>query len=97
MANWRDQAVHPTDTRPGNGFGGTYSGTVSTTYVASPNLVFDGYYGAMLLDTNALFPDMDRNIARDVLGIPGTNGDTDFAGGMVRMPLDGFALLRQRQ
>ncbi len=86
-------AVHPTDTRPGNGFGSTYSGTVSTTYVAAPNLVFDGYYGAMLLDTNALFPDLDRNIAREVLGIPGTNGDTTFAGGMVRMPLDGFSLL----
>jgi hypothetical protein len=86
-------AVHPTDTRPGNGFGGTYSGTISTTYVATPNLVFDGYYGAMLLDTNALFPDMDRNVAREVLGIPGTNGDTEFAGGMVRMPLDGFSLL----
>jgi hypothetical protein len=86
-------AIHPTDTRPGRGFGGTYSGTVSSTYVASPNLVFDGYFGAMLLDTNALFPDLDRNIARDVLGIPGTNGDTTFAGGMVRMPIDGFALL----
>lgn len=86
-------AVHPTDGRPGRGFGNTYSGTASTTYAVSPSLVFDGYYGAMLLDTNALFPDMERNIARDVLGIPGTNGDTTFAGGMVRMPLDGFALL----
>jgi hypothetical protein len=47
----------------------------------------------MLLDTNALFPDMDKNVARDILGIPGTNGDTSFAGGMVRMPLDGFSLL----
>lgn len=86
-------AVHPTDGRPGKGSGGTYSGTVSSTYVVSPNLVFDGYFGAMLLDTNALFPDLDRNIGRDVLGIPGTNGDTTFAGGMVRMPLDGFSLL----
>ena len=83
--------VHPTDNRVGNGFGSTYSGTVSTTYVRHPNLVFDGYFGAMLLDTNALFPDMDKNIARDVLGIPGTNGDTEFAGGMVRMPIDGFS------
>ncbi|MEP7366037.1 MAG: TonB-dependent receptor [Acidobacteriota bacterium] len=85
--------VHPTDNRPGKGFGNTYSGTVSTTYVLSPNLVIDGYYGAMLLDTNALFPDLDKNIARDVLGIPGTNGTTTFAGGMVRMPLDGFSTL----
>lgn len=86
-------AVHPTDTRPGNGFGGTYSGTVSTTYVAAPTLIFDGYFGAMLLDTNALFPDMDRNVGRDVLGIPGTNGDSSFAGGLGRIPLDGFSLL----
>jgi hypothetical protein len=86
-------AVHPTDSRPGKGFGRTWSGTVSTTYVAAPHLVFDGYYGAMLLDTNALFPDLDRNIGRDVLGIPGTNGDTTFAGGLGRMPLDGFSLL----
>lgn len=86
-------AVHPTDGRPGRGFGATYSGTASTTYVVSPSLIFDGYYGAMLLDTNALFPDLDKNIARDVLGIPGTNGTTTFAGGMVRMPLDGFSIL----
>lgn len=86
-------AVHPTDSRPGQGFGNTYSGTVSTTYVASPNLVFDGYYGAMLLDTNALFPHMDQNIGRDLLGIPGANGETSFAGGLGRMPIDGFSLL----
>ena len=86
-------AVHPTDTRPGNGFGGTYSGTLSTTYAASPSLIFDGYYGAMLLDTNALFPDMDKNVGRDILGIPGANGTTTFAGGLGLMPLDGFSLL----
>lgn len=86
-------AVHPTDSRPGNGFGGTYSGTFSTSYVAAPNLFFDGYFGAMLLDTNALFPDMEKNVGRDVLGIPGTNGTNSFAGGLGRMPIDGFSLL----
>ncbi len=86
-------AVHPTDSRPGNGFGNTYSGTISTTYAASSNLIFDAYFGTMLLDTNALFPDLDKNVGRDVLGIPGTNGDTSFAGGLGRMPLDGFSIL----
>ncbi len=86
-------AVHPTDSRPGEGYGGTYSGTISTTYVAKSNLIFDGYFGAMLLDTNALFPDMETNVGRDILGIPGTNGTTTFAGGLGRMPIDGFALL----
>jgi hypothetical protein len=87
------QAVHPTDSRPGEGFGSTYSGTISSTYVASPNLVFDGYFGAMLLDTNALFPNMDEHIGRDLLGIPGTNGDTSFQGGLGRLNIDGFSLL----
>jgi lipopolysaccharide assembly outer membrane protein LptD (OstA) len=35
-------AVHPTDGRPGRGFGNTYSGTASMTYAVSPSLVFDG-------------------------------------------------------
>jgi hypothetical protein len=86
-------AVHPTDSRPGTGYGGTYSGTISSTYVARPNLVFDGYFGTMLLDTNAVFPDMETNVGRDILGIPGTNGDTAFYGGLGRMPIDGFSLL----
>ncbi len=87
------QAVHPTDSRPGNGFGNTYSGTISTTYAATPNLIFDAYFGTMLLDTNALFPDLDQNVGRDILGIPGTNGDSTFSGGLGRMPLDGFSIL----
>jgi hypothetical protein len=85
--------VHPSDNRVGNGFGGTYSGTVSATYVARPNLVFDGYFGAMLLDTNAVFPDLETNVGLDVLGIPGTNGSNSFAGGMPRMIIDGFSQL----
>lgn len=84
------RAVHPTDTRQGFGFGPTYSGTFSSTYVARANLVFDGYIGVMLLDTNAIPNNLDRNVARDVLGIPGTNGDSTFAGGMARMTFDGF-------
>ncbi len=86
-------AVHPTDGRPGRGFGGTYSGTVSSTYVAKPNLIFDGYFGAMLLDTNAEFPDQDVNVGLDILGIPGTNGRNAFYGGLGKLPIDGFSLL----
>jgi hypothetical protein len=85
--------VHPTDNRPGKGGGATYSGTLSTTYAVSSNLVFDAYFGAMLLDTNALFPDMEKNVGRETLGIPGTNGTSSFAGGMVRMPMDGYSIL----
>ena len=85
--------INSSDNRVGNGFGATYSGTLSSTYVARPNLVFDGYFGAMLLDTNAVFPDLETNVGRDILGIPGTNGTNTFAGGMPRMIIDGFSQL----
>jgi len=86
-------AVHPTDFRVGNGNGKTYSGTFSSTYVVSPSLIFDGYFGAQLLNTNALFPDLDKKVGRDVLGIPGTNGDAFIAGGLGALRIDGFSIL----
>ena len=90
-------AAHPTNSRHGFGFGPTYGGTVSATYTASPNLVFDSYFGVNLNDTNAGPDFMDQAVARDVLGIPGTNGPDTFQGGMVRMQMDGFDLLGYSQ
>ena len=87
--------LHPTNFRTDNGFGPTYSGTISTTYVASPNLVFDAYFGSTLVDSNAFGGNLDERIGLDVLGIPGTNGDGvpgeagTFYGGMPRMRFDG--------
>jgi len=87
--------VHPTNSRTDEGFGPTYSGTISTTYVAKHNLVFDAYFGSMLLDSNAFPGNLDQNIGSDLLGIPGTNSDGlpggggTFYGGMPRMRFDG--------
>ncbi|MBM3740594.1 MAG: hypothetical protein FJW39_33010, partial [Acidobacteria bacterium] len=89
--------VHPTNTRPGFGFGPTYSATVSTTYVASPSLVFDGFFGYTLQDVNAGPYGSDQNFSRDVIGIPGTNGTDSFSGGMSRIIIDGFTQLGYRQ
>lgn len=85
--------VHPTNDRPGFGFGPTYSATVSTTYVARPALVFDGYFGFTLQGLEAGPDGLDQNIARDILGIPGTNGADTFSGGMARILIDGFTQL----
>ncbi|MGH9628991.1 MAG: TonB-dependent receptor domain-containing protein [Bryobacteraceae bacterium] len=82
--------VHATNDRPGFGYGPTYSATISTTYVATPALVFDGYFGYTLQDINAGPDNLDQNVARDLLNIPGTNGDTPFSGGMARIIFDGF-------
>jgi len=89
--------VHPTNSRPGYGYGPTYSSTVSTTYVASANLVFDGFWGYTLQDLNAGPDGLEQNIARDVLGIPGTNGTDTFSGGMARIIIDGFTRLGYAQ
>ncbi len=90
-------AIHPTNSRHGFGYGPTYSGTVSTTYAYSSNLIFDAYFGAGLNDTNAGPLFLDRPVARDTLGIPGTNGSSAFEGGMVRMLFDGFDQLGYSQ
>ena len=88
-------SVHPTNFRTDNGFGPTYSGTISTTYVATPNLIFDAYFGSTLVDSNAFAGNLDQRIGFDLLGIPGTNGDGvpgeagTFYGGMPRMRFDG--------
>ena len=100
FGNLSGVSVHPTNFRTDNGFGPTYSGTISTTYVAKPNLVFDAYFGSMLLDSNAFAANLDQNIGSDLLGIPGTNSDGlpnsggSFYGGMPRMRFDsGFGNL----
>lgn len=88
-------SVHPTNFRTDNGFGPTYSGTISTTYVATRNLIFDAYFGSTLVDSNAFAGNLDQRIGLDLLGIPGTNGDGvpgeagTFYGGMPRMRFDG--------
>jgi hypothetical protein len=89
--------VQASNGRTGFGFGPTYSATVSTTYVASPSLVFDGYWGYTMQDINAYPVGADENFARDVLGIPGTNGNDIFSGGMVRLMIDGFTQLGYSQ
>ena len=100
FGNLSGVSVHPTNFRTDNGFGPTYSGTISTTYVAKPNLVFDAYFGSMLLDSNAFAANLEQDIGFDLLGIPGTNSDGlpggggSFYGGMPRMRFDsGFGNL----
>ncbi|MBM3739113.1 MAG: hypothetical protein FJW39_25340 [Acidobacteria bacterium] len=82
--------VHPTNSRPGLGFGEVWSTTVSSTYVASKRTVADGYFGYTLRDHNAGQANANENFAREKIGIPGTNGTTSFSGGMARLLIEGF-------
>ncbi len=75
---------------PGNGFGYTWSTTLAATYVATPRLVVDAYFGWTLMDTSAEQPLLDRKIGLDELGIPGTNGPRKFEGGWPRFAISNY-------
>jgi hypothetical protein len=75
---------------PGTGFGNTWSGTVATTYVFTPTFLLDAYYGYTLMDANVEQPGLGPNTARDVYGIPGTNGTRRAESGMAGFQIVGF-------
>ncbi|HYP13906.1 MAG TPA: TonB-dependent receptor, partial [Bryobacteraceae bacterium] len=75
---------------PGQGYGGTWTGTLGTTYVLSPTFVIDAYYGYTLMDANVEQPGLGPNTGREDFGIPGTNGTRRFESGMPGFNIDGF-------
>jgi hypothetical protein len=85
--------LHPTNSNPGKGFGQTYSGTVSATWVSRPNFVVDAYFGYTLMDSNVEQDRLDEKLGAEFLGIPGTNGPRRWEGGWPRFQIDGFSEL----
>ncbi len=77
----------------GDASGKTHSFTYATTYVLSPNVILDGNFGYTLYGTKVEQPELDTNIGRDVLGIPGTNGTRRFEGGWPRFTIANFTTL----
>jgi len=75
---------------PGDTYGKTYSTTIAANYVFTPNFLVDGHFGYNRQDVNQIQPNIDQQIGRDILGIPGTNGDRWFEGGWPRFALSGF-------
>ncbi len=75
---------------PGNGFGYTWSMTLAATYVATPRLVVDAYFGWTLMDTSAEQPLLDRKVGLEEFGIPGTNGPRRFEGGLPRFAISNY-------
>jgi hypothetical protein len=75
---------------PGNGHGATYSITAAVTYVVSPTMVADAYFGWTQAQTTSEQARLDEKIGTDILGIPGTNGPTKIKGGWPRFEIDNF-------
>ncbi len=76
---------------PGKGFGGTWSGTLATTYTIKPTFLIDAYFGYTLMDTNIEQPGLGPNRGRDELKIPGTNGTRFFESGFPGFGIGGFS------
>ena len=74
----------------GHGFGSTWSTTLAATYIASPTLVIDAYFGYTLMDSNSEQPRLGKNYGRDILGIPGTNGTRRFESGLPTFDISSF-------
>jgi hypothetical protein len=66
---------------PGIGSGTTHSFTGAATYILTPNLIMDAYYGYTLANTVVEQARLDEKLGSDFLGIPGTNGSRRFEGG----------------
>src|SRR5437899_3100777 len=82
---------------PGTGWGNTYSYTIAGNYLLTPHMIVDAHFGWTRMDTNSEQPDLDRNIGRDVLGIPGTNGTRRFEGGWPRFQFPSYSFYARDQ
>ncbi len=82
---------------PASVSGGTYGTTgnmaVGITYVLRPTLILDGNFGYTAYDANSEERGLGKNIGRDVLGIPGTNGTRYFESGYPRFSVSNYAVM----
>ena len=78
---------------PGYGNGNTFSYTAAVTYVFTPNLMLDAYYGYTRIDTTIEQARLGEKLGLDFLGIPGTNGPRRIEGGWPQFNIGGFTTL----
>jgi hypothetical protein len=78
---------------PGTAFGDTHSFTGAATYIFTPNLILDAYYGYTLAETSVEQARLDEKLGLDFLGIPGTNGTRRFEGGWPRFDVSSYTIL----
>ncbi len=82
--------MEPIGGQSGLAHGSTLSLTGSATYVKSPTLVFDTYYGYTRAKADSRQADLNENVGLN-LGIPGTNGPYWFQGGWPEITIQSFS------
>lgn len=92
-------SVSPSNISVGTGGANVYNGTVSATYVFTPSLVADAYFGYSRIDMYSHQPNRNQNLGYTLLGIPGLNvaGQSQKKqleqGGLPLLAIDGFTSL----
>lgn len=74
-------------------YGTTGNMAAGATFVLTPTFVLDGNFGYTAYDANSEEIGLGRNIGREVLGIPGTNGTRDFESGWPRFTVSNYATM----
>ena len=88
--------VSPSNGATGTGGAHVFNGTISASYVFSPHLFLDAYFGYSRGDLWANQPNQDKNLGWTLLGIPGLDTSGLSAnrqreqGGMPMLAIDGF-------
>jgi hypothetical protein len=83
----------PVGGQAGIATGHTTSMTAAATYILSPSLVVDSYFGYTRAQADSRQPGLSTNIGLDVLKLPGTNGTRWFEGGWPQITIANFASL----
>ena len=74
-------------------YGTTGNAAVGATYVITPSLIFDGNFGFTAYDANSNENGLGKNLGRDLLGIPGTNGTRFFESGLPRFVVSSYTTM----
>lgn len=74
-------------------YGTTGNAAFGATYVISPNFILDGNFGFTLYDANSIERGLGKDLGRDLLGIPGTNGTRFFESGLPRFVVSNYATI----
>jgi hypothetical protein len=80
----------PSNSAVGTGGGHVYSGTVAATYIFSPNLIADAYFGYSRNDANTAQQLLNQNLGYTLLEIPGLQSSDIRQGGLPALQIDGF-------
>ena len=80
----------PGNSAVGTGGGHIYSGTVSGTYIFTPNVIADGYYGYSRNNAFTAQQRLSENLGWTLLKIPGLQSPQEREGGWPALIIDGF-------